>query len=286
MPAPLANVHGVLMPLEEVKVSVQDRGFLFGDSVYEVLRVYGGRPWLEADHWQRLAQSLASIRIEGVDLDRLRRRMHDTIAAGPFGEAMVYLQVTRGAAPRRHAFPAKATPLEFLYVQEYDDGPTVQARRTGVTVITRPDIRWGRCDIKSTNLLANVLVNQEAAEAGAAEAILYLPDGTLSEASHSSFFTVKSGSLQTTPLKANILPGITRKFLIDLARRADIPVLETIVRREELQAVDELFLAGTTSEILPVVAVDGRPIADGKPGPVSKHLLAMHQEAVAKLRTG
>ncbi|MBI3411249.1 MAG: aminotransferase class IV [Planctomycetes bacterium] len=283
MPATLANLHGHIMPLEDVRISAQDRGFLFGDSVYEVLRVYGGRPWLEEEHWQRLKHSLDAIRIEGVDLERLRRRMHETLAAGPFDEAMVYLQVTRGAAPRRHAFPKDTVPLELLWVQDYDDGPTAKGRTTGVAVITRPDIRWGRCDIKSTNLLANVLVNQEAAEAGAAEAILYLPDGTLSEASHSSFFTVKAGALQTTPLKANILPGITRKFLISLAQKAGILVREATLKREELFHVDELFLAGTTSEVLPVVAVDGRPIADGKPGPISKRLLEGHQRAVVEI---
>jgi D-alanine transaminase len=280
MPVPLANLNGALLPLADVQISAQDRGFLFGDAVYEVLRVYAGRPWLEEEHWQRLRHSLAAIRIEGVDLERLRRRMHQTIAAGPFGEAMVYLQITRGAAPRRHAFPKYATPLELLYVQDYDDGPTAQARQTGVAVITRPDIRWGHCDIKSTNLLPNVLVNQEAAEAGAAEAILYLPDGTLSEASHSSFFTVKGGALQTTPLRANILPGITRKFLIDMAQKAAVPVRETTLRREELFNVDELFLAGTTSEVLPVVTVDGKTIAAGTPGPLSRRLLGMHQEMV------
>ncbi len=133
---------------------------------------------------------------------------------------MVYMQVTRGTAPRRHAFPTDAAPLEFLFVQDYDDGPTAQMRCQGTRVITHPDIRWGRCDIKSTNLLANVLANQAATEANASEALLYLPDGTLSEASHSSFFTVRDGTLYTTPLKANILPGITRNFLTRLARKA------------------------------------------------------------------
>ena len=126
-------------------------------------------------------------------------------------------------------FPRPPTPLEFLFVQEYDDGPTAQARQAGAAVITHPDIRWGRCDIKSTNLLANVLANQAAAEAGCCEALLYLPDGTMSEASHSSFFTVKGGVLHTTPLKANILPGITRNFLIRLAQKADIPVREQTI---------------------------------------------------------
>jgi D-alanine transaminase len=283
MPAALANLHGEILPLDEVKISAQDRGFLFGDAVYEVVRVYQGKPWLEREHWDRLAQSLAAIRIGGVDLERLRQRMRQTIAAGKFTEATVYLHVTRGEAPRRHAFPAATAPLEYLFVQDYDDGPTAQARQVGAAVITHPDIRWGRCDIKSTNLLANVLANQAAAEAGCCEALLYLPDGTMSEASHCSFFTVQGGVLQTTPLKANILPGITRNFTIRLAQKADIPVREHAIHREDLYKVDEIFLTGTTTEVLSVVKVDGKPIGTGKPGPVAKRLLELHQKAVRDL---
>ncbi len=280
MPAPLANLHGDIMPLEDVKISAQDRGFLFGDAVYEVLRIYKGRAWLEAEHFERLKNSLASIHIAGVDLDRLQRRMAETIAAGKFTEAMVYLHITRGSAPRRHAFPKNAVPLEFLFVQEYDDGPTAQVRLHGTSVITHPDIRWGRCDIKSTNLLANVLSNQAAAQADASEALLYLADGTMSEASHSSYFTVQGDTLYTTPLKSNILPGITRNFLIRLAQRADIPLREQPMRREDLFKMDEIFLTGTTSEVLPVVKVDGKPIGTGKPGPLTKRMLELHQKAV------
>ena len=141
------------MPLAEVKVPALDRGFLFGDAVYEVLRIYGGRPWLLDEHWERLAHSLDAIRIGGVDLDRLRRRMQETIAAGPFTEAIAYIQITRGAGPTRtHAFPARATPLEFLYVQA-SPIPTPRLGRRAIAAITLPDIRWDRCDIKSTNLL-------------------------------------------------------------------------------------------------------------------------------------
>src|SRR4051794_24108220 len=200
MPAPLAHYQGRIVPLDQVQVPALDRGFLFGDGVYEVLRVYGSRPWLEQEHWDRLKRSLAEIRIPHVDLDGLRRRTHETIAVGPFREAMVYIQVTRGSAPRRkHAFPAEIRPLELLWVEEYDDGPTAARRKTGVSVITYPDLRWHRCDIKSTNLLGNVFAIQAAAEKDAAEALLVCPDGTLSEGSHSSFFWIRGGALYTTP---------------------------------------------------------------------------------------
>ncbi len=190
---------------------------------------------MEREHFDRLARSLAAIRIGGVDVDRLRRRMHETIAAGGFGECVVYLQVSRGSAyPRKHAFPKAAVPLELLWVDEYDDARTAQLREHGAGVITQPDMRWHRCDIKSTNLLANVLTNQAAAEAGAAEAILYLPDGTLTEASHSSFFWVTEGSLCTTPHDANILPGITRTVVLRLAERARVRVRESYLKRDAL----------------------------------------------------
>jgi len=283
MPAPLANLHGTMMALEDVKISAQDRGFLFGDAVYEVMRIYRGKVWLEAEHMERLRRSLAEIRIHGVDLDRLTRRMHETIAAGPFGEAMVYLHVSRGTAPRKHAFPKQATPLELLWVQDYDDAATARHRHIGTKVITHPDIRWGRCDIKSTNLLANVLANQAAAEAEAVEALLYLPDETMSEASHSSFFTVKGGVVQTTALRANILPGITRNFLVDLIRKIGMPLEERPISRAELFHCDEVFLCGTTSEVLPVVRIDDCTVGDGKPGPISLRLLAAHVQAVEEL---
>jgi D-alanine transaminase len=281
MPAPLANLNGQTLPLDEVRIPALDRGFLFGDAVYEVLRVYHGKPWLEREHFDRLARSLAAIRIGGVDVERLRRRMHETIDAGGFGECVVYLQVTRGAAfPRRHAFPASVLPLELLWVEEYDDTKYARLRETGTGVVTYPDQRWHRCGIKSTNLLANVLANQAANEAGAAEALLYLPDGTLTEASHSSFFWVQGGGLCTTPHDANILPGITRTMVLRLTERARVPVRECYLKRDGLAGVDELFLTGTTSEVLPVTRVDGRPVGGGAPGPVTRKLQAAHAEAV------
>jgi D-alanine transaminase len=276
----IANVNGQQMPLAEVKISALDRGFLLGDAVYEVLRVYRGRPWLAEEHFQRLERSLAAIRIEGVDLDRLRERMLATIAAGPFTEAIVYIQITRGAAPRTHAFPHNVQPLEFLYVQEFND-PYREARATGAGVITRPDIRWDRCDIKSTNLLANVLAMQDAKEAGCLEALFYLADGTLTEGTHTSFFGVLQGAVLTAPRSNAILPGITRGLLLKLAARAQIPLREHVLTRKDLRQVSELFLTGTTSEILPIVTVDGQSVGNGRPGPVTRRLQEVYQQAAS-----
>jgi D-alanine transaminase len=276
---PLANINGEQMPLVEARIPALDRGFLFGDSVYEVLRVYNGRPWLAEEHFARLGRSLDSIRIHGVDLVRLRRRMLETIAAGPFVEAIVYIQITRGAAPRSHGFPTGVQPLEFLYVQEFHD-PYVQARQEGAAVITVPDMRWGRCDIKSTNLLANVLALQAAKEASCIEALLCSDDGIVSEGTHTSFFGVLDGRLLTAPNSPHILPGITRGLILRLAKRAGIDLQEHELRRPDLARVSELFLTGTTSEVLPVVRVDGQPIADGKPGPIARRLQEVYRDAV------
>jgi D-alanine transaminase len=275
--APLANVHGEIMPLANATVPVLDRGFLFGDSVYEVLRIYRGRPWLEAEHFVRLEHSLGAIRIAGVDLARLRGRMRETIAAGAFREATAYIQVTRGAAPRTHAFPPAGTkPFELIFVQPFLDSHA-DSRRTGCAVMSSPDVRWGRCDIKSTNLLGNVLAIQAAKEAGCQEALLYKPDGNLTEATHSSLFGVVAGVLRTAPKTSAVLPGVTRDLVVKLAKEERIAVEERPLSMTELVVTPELFLTGTTAEVLPVVCVDGKPIGDGRPGPVTRRL----QEAYA-----
>jgi D-alanine transaminase len=222
---------------------------------------------------------LSAIRIHGIDIARLRQRMQETIAAGPFKEATVYIQITRGAAPRSHGFPANAVPLEFLFVQEFGD-PYAQARQDGAAVITVPDIRWGRCDIKSTNLLANVLAAQAAKEAGCTEALLCSDDGIVSEGTHTSFFGVLDGKVLTAPNSNHILPGITRGLILRLAQRAKIELHEHELRRSDLARVSELFLTGTTSEVLPVVRVDNQPIAEGKPGPITRRLQDAYRDAV------
>jgi D-alanine transaminase len=278
MPEPIANLNGQQMPLSEVRISPLDRGFLFGDAVYEVIRVYEGRPFLFDEHLQRLGQSLKAIRIDGIDLERLRQRVLKTIAAGPFVEATVYIQVTRGSAPRGHGFPKEIQPLEFLYVREFED-PYVTAREQGAAVITTPDLRWERCDIKSTNLLANVLAAQTAKEAGAVEAVFHLPDGTLTEGTHTSFFGVLSGTLLTAPQSPAILPGITRSLILRIAAEERIPVRELTLKLADLPQVSELFLTGTTSEVLPIVRVDERQIGTGVPGPITRRLQAGYRRA-------
>jgi D-alanine transaminase len=276
---PLANIDGQIVPLFDAKVSVLDRGFLFGDAVYEVLRIYAGRPWLEEEHFRRLDHSLDAIRIRGIDLARLRRRMHETIADGNFREATVYIEVTRGAAPRAHAFPSSTKPLELLFVQSFAD-PYAEARQSGCRVITHPDLRWSRCDIKSTNLLANVLALQAAKEADCLEAVLYRPDGTVTEATHSSLFAVIDAVLRTAPKSNAILPGVTRDLVVHLAEQTGVSVEERTLTRAELKVASELFLTGTTAEVLPISTMDGRPVRDGHTGVVTRKLQESYRNAV------
>lgn len=280
-PPTICVLNGVRMPLGEAKVPVLDRGFVFGDGIYEVLRFYRGKPWLEDDHLGRLARSLEEVRITGVDVERFRKQMKELIASGPYSEGIVYIQVTRGVAPRTHAFPVGVKPTELMWVQETGDS-YASYRDKGVTVSLRPDLRWKRCDVKSVNLLGNVLANQAAKEAGATEALLYLEDGTITEASHSSFFGVLDGVIRTTHLNPGILPSVTRKFVIELIRKLGLPLEERSLHRDDLPRCSEMFLGGTSMEVCPIVKVDAMTVGDGKPGPLTRRLQQAYREVLEK----
>ena len=283
---PWANWNGAAMPLSEVRVSVLDRGFLFGDGIYEVLRVYGGRPFLLRQHMARLRRSLSEIQIN-VDVDRLESRMRDTLRESRIDGGLVYIQVTRGAAPRTHRFPnPPVAPNELIYVDAIEGDPYAAYRRTGAKLLTVPDVRWRRCDIKSVNLLANCLAAQAAAEAGCLEALLATSDGTITEGSHTSIFAVQGGRILATPLGPHILPGITRGLVVELASRAGIAIEERSAKLTELETLDEMFLTGTTSEVLPVTQVDSRPIGNGAPGPVTQKLVATYGDYINEWLAG
>lgn len=277
----LANWNGSLMPIDEVKVSVLDRAFLFGDAIYEAMRVYRNRMFLWAEHRQRLATSLRELRID-CDVERLSQRAEETLAASKVAEGLVYIQVTRGVATRTHHFPnPPAAPNELVYVVDYGGDPAARYRETGVKTVKFPDLRWARRDIKSTNLLGNCLAAQAAAEANCHEAILVEPDGQISEGTHSSVFAVQDGKLITAPADQHILPGITRSFVLKLARDVGIGVMEHRFRESDLPVIEELFLTSTTSEVLPIIAVDDQPISGGVPGPITRRLAKAYQNAVA-----
>lgn len=269
----LACVNGELMAPEQAKVPIYDRGFLFGDSVYEVCRIHAGRCWLEAEHLARLDRSLRELSFPPCDLDRLVERIYRTIRASFVREGLVYVQITRGVAPRTHAFPdPPVEPTEIIIVRPFDDGPSSALRETGVAVVTRPDIRWGRCDIKTTNLLGNVLANDSAHREGAYEAVLIDALGYVTEATHTSVLWVREGRVEGTPEGPEILIGMTRHLTERLAGRIGVPFVETRVTLPALLAADEAFLVGTSTEIMPIATIDGRAIGDGTPGPITRRL--------------
>ena len=271
------------MPADRARVPIWDRGFLFGDSVYEVFRLYGGRLWLEAEHDARLERSLLEMEFPPIDLGRLAGRIEATIDASGILEGTVYIHVTRGVAPRLHAFPGpEVEPTELIVVRPYDDAATARLRETGVATITAPDLRWKRCDVKSTNLLANVLANEAAHRSGAYEALLVQPDGRVTEATHSSVLWVRDGRLEGTPEGPGILPGTTRGLILRLAEEAGIPFAEAEITLPELLEADEVLLAGTTIEVLPVVRIDEAIVSGGRPGPIAGRLQDGYRRAVAR----
>ncbi|MDB5351661.1 MAG: branched-chain amino acid aminotransferase/4-amino-4-deoxychorismate lyase [Planctomycetota bacterium] len=278
---PLACLNGEILPAAEAKVSIWDRGFLFGDSIYEVMRLYSGRMWIEEIHFARLRRSLREMQFPSVDLGRMRERIGRLLAAGEVREGTVYIQVTRGVAPRLHAFPdPPVSPTELIVIRSYEDGPTALLRESGVAAISQPDLRWKRRDVKSTNLLGNVLANEAAHRNKAYEAIL-VDDGIVTEATHSSLLWVREGRLEATPEGHEILPGTTRAGLSKVASGEGLPIQAGRVTLEELLAADEVILTGTTIEVLPVVSIDGHMIGGGRPGPVARRLQSGFRTAVA-----
>jgi D-alanine transaminase len=279
----LACLNGELMPVDQAKVPVWDRGFLFGDSVYEVCRIYQGCCWLEDEHLARLHRSLREMEYPPLDLEAMVARMHRTISASGVEEGTVYVQITRGVAPRLHAFPnPPVPPTELIIVRPYDDTETAELRESGVGVISHPDLRWKRCDVKSTNLLGNVLANEAAHRAGCYEAILVGDDGLVTEATHSSVVWVRGGLVGGTPEGPGILPGTTRQLLLRLCEEVGLGFEESRVTLGELVGSDEVMLLGTTIEVLPIVRVDGQSVTGGTPGPVARRLQQAFRVAVER----
>ncbi len=273
------------MPKASVHLSPDDRGFLFGDGVYEVVRSYGGRFFALDAHLQRMHNGLCELQIQGVDAAAFAEICKQLLERNDLSrdDALVYMQVTRGAAPRRHAFPNVPTqPTSYAVPSPFQPKGDVTK---GVRVITAPDIRWTRCDIKSVNLLANCLANQRAQEAGATEAIL-VRDGVALEATASSFFGVFNGEVRTAPKSNYILPSITRQAALDICREAGISAIETPIHLTDLASADELFLAGTTLEIMPIIEVDGRVVGNGQPGPVQQRLYELFHRRTRGAETG
>lgn len=283
--------NGEYLPRASATVSVEDRGFIFGDGVYEVWRVIHGRLFETDRHLARLAHGLRELRIDAPDIlqpERLHEIADRVLTESGLleGEASLYVEVTRGAAPRAHAFPAAGTPAT-VFVMANRLTPADALRERGAAAITLPDIRWLRCDIKTIQLLPNVLAKQAAVERGATEAIM-IRDGVVTEGSHANVLAVFGGVLRTHPLNNLVLPGITRALVLDLARSMGIAVEEQAFTEQQLFDADELFIAGTTTDVMPIVRVDDRMIGAGVPGETTKRLSreyrALLDESVAAER--
>jgi D-alanine transaminase len=267
----IAFVNGRFVPWDQATVPIEDRGFQFGDGVYEVIRTYKGTPFELDAHLDRLDRSAKELRlVQPYSRSQWAAFVHEGIGLARFPEAKVYIQVTRGVAPRDHAFPRQAVPTVVMTVRELTP-LAEQICKDGVTARTCEDLRWGRCDIKSVNLLANVLAREEAKSAGVFEAIL-VKDGRVTEGSVSNVMAVRAGAVITAPEGPRILSGVTRTVVLGLAKSNGIPVEERFLSLDELYGAEEVFLTGTTVEVLGVVRVDGRTIGSGRPGRVTTTL--------------
>ena len=277
-------LNGRYLPLDRACVPVLDRGFLFGDGVYEVIPAYGGHPFRVDAHLERLENSLRAIRMPfPLARSEWRRIFHRLLSPLGAADQQIYLQVTRGAYEKRlHALPERVEPTVFVMAQPLAErDPRLVAR--GLSVITLEDIRWQRCDIKAITLLANILAQQQARDAGADEALL-VREGRVTEGTASNFFLVRDGRILTPPKSAHLLPGITRDLVMELAREAGLPCEEREIAAEALAEADEIWVTSSTKEVMPVTRLDGRPVANGRPGPMWREMDALYQRCKARLR--
>lgn len=267
-PLPIAYLNGTFLPLEEARIPALDRGFLFGDGVYEVIPVYAGTLFRLDEHLIRLAHSLHELRIPvPMDDAAWRTRFAELVDRNGGGDQSVYLQITRGAdCGRDHLFPRDPKPTVFMMCARVEPMPQEVLER-GASVITLEDIRWHRRDIKTTALVGNVLLRQQAADAGCAEAIL-IDRGKVTEGSATTVFIVRDGELITPPKTHDLLPGITRDLILELAGKHGLPFRESEIEAAALGEAEEIWIASSTREVVAVTRLDGHPVGDGRPGPV------------------
>jgi D-alanine transaminase len=279
---PLVYLNGAITPLSEAKIPVLDRGFIFGDGIYEVIPLYAGRMFRSEQHLARLGRSLHAVGMRNPHTrEEWLALIARVVAANPAPDQIVYIQVTRGVAPRKHAFPQDASPTVFIMSNPLVL-PSAAMRARGVACVSMEDLRWLRCEIKSTSLLGNVLAAQHAAEHDALEAIQFR-DGFLTEASSSNVWVVKDGKLMAPPKDNLILEGIRYGLIEELCAAHGIPLSARRIARDEVFGADEVLLSSATKEVLPVVSIDGQTIGSGEPGPIYQKLHAAYQAAKAAL---
>ena len=275
-------LNGKFLPIEQAMVPVLDRGFIFGDGVYELIPVYSRAPFRMDDHLARLERSLGAVRIKNpYTREKWRDIILQLVAQQPWEDQAVYFQVTRGVAKRDHAFPAGAEPTVFVMCNPLVNPPRELVEKGGIAV-SAVDNRWLRCDIKSISLIGNCLLRQVSADAGAQETILFR-DGKLTEASASNVFIVKRGVLASPPKSNLILPGITYDVVTEIAQAGRIPLEFRDIAEAEVRNADEVWATSSSKEILAIVTLDGKPVGDGRPGPLFKRAYALYQEFKAKV---
>jgi D-alanine transaminase len=275
-------LNGKLLPAEQASVSVLDRGFIFGDGIYELVPVYSRVPFRLDEHLTRLERSLGEAKIRNpYSRAQWRGHIYQLIDAQSFDDQGVYFQVTRGVAKRDHALPKNIEPTVFMMSNPLVNPPQAQVEQGGAAV-SAPDNRWLRCDIKSISLLGNCLLRQLSADAGAAETILFR-DGKLTEASASNVFIVQRGVIQSPPKSNLILPGITYDVIVELAAANRMPLEFRAVTEAEVRAADEIWVTSSSKEVLAIVELDGQRIGDGRPGPVFRRMHQLYQEFKEKV---
>jgi D-alanine transaminase len=271
-----AYLNGQFLPIEEAKISPLDRGFLFGDGAYEVIPVYSRRPFRIDEHLRRLQLTLDGIRLPNPHaLEEWRRLVERIIADNEFDDQSVYIQVTRGADSKRdQAFPSGVAPTTFIFTAPLVT-PSAAQREMGIAVVSALDNRWLRCDLKTVSLLANVLLRQQAIDAGCVETIM-LRDGYLTEGAASNIFVVKNGVLLAPPKDHRMLSGITYDVVLELAARHGMAHEVREISEAELRSADELWMTSSTKEVLPITVLDGKPVGNGKPGPAARQMYAWY----------
>lgn len=275
-------LNGKFMPIEEARVPVLDRGFIFGDGVYELVPVYSRVPFRIDEHLARLERSLAAVRIRNpYSRAEWRDIILQLVAKQSFEDQGIYFQVTRGVAKRDHAFPKDAAPTVFIMSNPLVNPPQDLVER-GAAAVTAADERWLHCDIKSISLIGNCLLRQLSAEAGAAETILFR-DGKLTEASASNVFVVRRGVILSPPKSRLILPGITYDVVVELAKGAGLPLEFRDIARDEVSSADEIWVTSSSKEVLAITTLDGKPVGDGRPGPVFRDMYRLYQEFKQKV---
>ncbi len=280
----LIYLNGGFLPQEQAHVSVMDRGFLFGDGVYEVIPAYAGLPFRLKEHLQRLNASLEAIRMSPPLSDEQWRAVFgQLLAQRGNADQQIYLQVTRGAYGKRlHAIPEEVTPTVMAFAADLAVRDPELVKQ-GMSVITLDDIRWERCNIKAITLLANILSQQQARDEGAQEAIL-VRDGLANEGTASNLFIVKEGLIITPPKSQHLLPGITRDLVLELAREAGLPYAEASISVAELANAEEIWITSSTKEVMPVTRLNGLPVDNGHPGPIWEKMDALYGACKARLR--